>query len=268
MKAIINRHMFTEGNVDSGSITMRTTVVHKFSEPGEYLGNVMKGKAVVGQFRIVVGKKQEATAAANAKSAEMSPSAGSTQAHIDLQQMEAPAARSGQAPVANRFVVGADGYAVFKASAGAGGYAVEVFKAAEKGAKVFDSRELKGDDLLYVLVLRPGTYSVTNALTNARAELVVAYPEKGMPRNLEPIRVESGASSISPQRLDVKPMQGIVFSFKAPSRIKIDLVKPEDRAEVAASAKDNAQQARPKGAKASGKKILRRIRITPRSALL
>jgi hypothetical protein len=264
MKAIINRHMFTEGNIDSGSITMRTTVVHKFSEPGEYLGNVMKGRAVVGQFRIVVGKKQEATAA-NAKSAEMAPSAAPTQAHIDLQQMEAPAARSGQAAVTNRFMVGADGYAVFKASAGAGGYAVEVFKAAEKGAKVFDSRELKGDDLLYVLVLRPGTYSVTNALTNARAELVVAYPEKGMPRNLEPVRVESGTSSISPQRLDVKPMQGIVFSFKAPSRIKIDLVKPEDRAE-AAGVKDKVQQAQSKSARVGGKKVLRRIRITPRSA--
>jgi hypothetical protein len=268
MKAIINRHMFTESNIDSGSITMRTTVVHKFSEPGEYLGNVMKGKAVVGQFRIVVGKKPEAAAAANAKSAEMSPPAGPTQAHIDLQQMEAPAARSGQAAVANRFMVRPDGYAVFKASAGAGGYAVEVFKAGERGAKVFDSRELKGDDLLYVLVLRPGTYSVTNTLANAKAELVVAYPEKGMPRNLEPVRAESGSSSISPQRLDVKPMQGIVFSFKAPSRIKIDLVKPEDRAEVVASVKDKTQQAQSKSAKAAGKKVLRRIRITPRSASL
>lgn len=262
MKAIINRHMFTEGNIDSGSITMRTTVVHKFSEPGEYLGNVIKGKTVVGQFRIVVGKKPEA--AMNAKPAEM-PS-GPTQAHIDLQQMEAPASRSGQPAVANRFAIGPDGYAVFKASAGAGGYAVEVFKAAEKGAKVFDSRELKGDDLLYVLVLRPGTYSVTNALANARAELVVAYPEKGMPRNLEPARVESG-SSISPQKLDVKPMQGIVFSFKAPSRIKIDLVKPEDREQVA-GAKEKVQQAQSKSAKAPGKKVLRRIRITPRSASL
>ena len=64
-------------------------------------------------------------------------------------------------------------------------------------------------------------------------------------------------------------MQGIVFSFKAASRIKIDLVRPEDRPAVA-SVKDTAQQAQSMGTnvKPSGKKVLRRIRITPRSASL
>ena len=268
MKAIINRHLFSQNNIDSGSITMHSTVVHKFSEPGEYLGKAVKGKEVVGQFRIIVGKRQDAAAGQQKSPASpLSP----TQVHVDLRQLEAPAARrleSSQA-VPNRFTIGADGYAVFKVSTGAGGYAVEVYKAGEKeSAKVFDSRELDGDDLLYVLVLRPGTYSVVNAITNARAELTVAYPEKGMPRNLEPIRVECG-SSFAPERLAVKPMQGIVFSFKAASRIKIDLVRPEDRTAVA-SVKDMPRQTQTMGANAnpSGKKVLRRIRITPRNASL
>ncbi|MGI0019757.1 MAG: hypothetical protein ACREAY_04745 [Nitrososphaera sp.] len=268
MKAIINRHLFSQNSIDSGSITMHSTVVHKFSEPGEYLGKVIRGKDIVGQFRIIVGKRQDAAASQQKSPASpLSP----TQVHVDLRQLEAPTARRPESSQmsANRFTIGADGYAVFKVSTGAGGYAVEVYKAGEKeGAKVFDSRELNGDDLLYALLLRPGTYSVVNAVTNARAELVVAYPEKGMPRNLEPVRIECG-NSFAPEKINTKPMQGIVFSFKAPSRIKIDLVRPEDRADVAA-VKDKARQTQSMSANAkpSGKKILRRIRITPRSASL
>lgn len=254
MKAMINRHMFTQGNVDSGTINMMSTVVHKFSEPGEYTGNVIKGRTVVGHFKVIVGKKQEAYAS------QQSP--GPTQAHIDLRQVETPAARSDNT-IANRFTVGPDGYGVFKVSAGAGGYAVEVYK---DNAKVFDSCELKDDDLLYVLVLRPGTYSVTNAITNARAELTVAYPEKGMARNAEPVKIECNKTAITPEKIMIKPMQGMVFSFKAPSRIKIDLVRPEDRA-PAVQVKETAQQQMQARAKPSGKKIRRRIRIMPRTAL-
>lgn len=246
MKAMINRHMFTQGNVDSGSITMMSTIVHKFSEPGEYKGNVIKGRNIVGHFTIIVGKKE-------------TPGLP-TQAQIDLRQVEAPTARADGA-LANRFSVGADGYAVFKVAAGAGGYAVEVYK---DGSKVFDSCELQGDDLYYVMVLRPGTYSVTNAVTNARAELTVAYPEKGMARNAEPVRIECGKGGITPERISVKPMQGMVFSCKAPTRIKIDLVRPEDR-EPITNLKGATQQMQPRS-KAAGKKIRRRISIMPRSA--
>ena len=245
MKAIINRHMFAQGNVDSGSITMMSTIVHKLAEPGEHRGSVIKGRNVIGHFTIIVGKKE-------------TPGLP-TQVQIDLRQAEAPTAQAGM--VANRFSVGADGYAVFKVSAGAGGYAVELYR---EGAKVFDSCELQGDDLLYVMVLRPGTYSLQNAITNARAELTVAYPEKGMARNAEPVRIECGKSAISPDKISVKPMQGMVFSFKAPSRIKIDLVRPEDRAPVT-NLKGAAQQMQPRS-KAAGKKIRRRISIMPRSA--
>jgi hypothetical protein len=256
MKAIINRHMFAQGNVDSGTITMMSTAVHKFSEPGEYKGRAIKGGNVVGNFTIIVGKRET--------------SGQPTQAQIDLRQVEVPtttaAARTGGL-MPNRFNIGADGYAVFKNSA-AGGYVVEVYR---DGQKVFDSCELKDDDLFYVMVLRPGVYSVTNTVTNARAELTVAYPEKGMARNSEPVRIEcSSKSGIAPDKISVKPMQGMVFSCKAPSRIKIDLVRPEDRAPAAVTAVKEVvaqQQMQVAKAKPSGKKIRRRIRIMPRSAL-
>ena len=246
MKAMINRHMFAEGNVDSGSMTMMSTIVHKFSEPGEYKGNVIKGRNVVGHFTIIVGKKE-------------TPGLP-TQAQIDLRQVEAPSARPDGA-LANRFSVGADGYGVFRVAAGAGRYAVEVYKG---GSKVFDSCELQGDDLYYVMVLRPGTYSVTNAVTNARGELTVAYPEKGMARNAEPVRIECSKGGFVPERIGVKPMQGMVFSCKVPTRIKIDLVRPEDRAPVAQVAAPQQMQAK---AKPAGKKIRRRIRIMPRATI-
>ncbi|MEO9296012.1 MAG: hypothetical protein ABI347_10500 [Nitrososphaera sp.] len=262
MKAIINRHMFTQGNVDSGTITMMSTVVHRFSEPGEYKGRAIRGGNVVGNFTIIVGKR------------EMSSSGQPTQAQIDLRQVEMPAAgRAGDGLMPNRFNIGADGYAVFRTSA-AGGYVVEVYQE-DGGQKVFDSCELKDGDLFYVMVLRPGTYSVTNTITNARAELTVAYPEKGMARNSEPVRIECSGKGgiISPDKISIKPMQGMVFNCKVPSRLKIDLVRPEDRAPVtpAAAAKETAQQQQQmmqaKAKPPSGKKIRRRIRIMPRTTL-
>jgi hypothetical protein len=254
MKPIINRHMFTQSGADSGSITMLSTVVHKFSEPGDYHGNIIKGQNVVGHFTLSVGKRQEAYV--------QSP-APSTQVHIDLRLLDTPVAHRLEGPgmAGSRFTVGPDGYALFKASAGPGGYAVEVYK---ERTKVFDSRELKEDDLLHVLVLRPGTYSVVNTLTNARAELVVAYPDR-IPKNPEPVRIECTKSAIAPERISIKPMQGLVFNFKAPSRIKIDLVRPEDRP----PAEEKVRQVHPlpkeRKVSPSGKKVLRRFRITPRN---
>lgn len=255
MKPIINRHMFTQSGADSGSITMLSTVVHKFAEPGDYHGNIIKGQDVVGHFTLSVGKKQDAQAHLPAPS---------TQVHIDLRQLDTPVAHrlEGEGISGSRFTVGPEGYAVFKASAGPGGYAVEVYK---ERTKVFDSCELKEDDLLHVLVLRPGTYSVVNTLTNARVELVVAYPDR-IPKNPEPVRIECTKNTITPDRISIKPMQGLIFSFKAPSRIKIDLVRPEDRPPAEERVRPARLLPKERVMSPSGKKVLRRFRITPRNA--
>jgi hypothetical protein len=160
-------------------------------------------------------------------------------------------------------MVASEGYAVFKVPAGAaGGYAVELYKSAKsgRGAKVFDSRALGRGDLLAVVLLRPGAYSVTNASNGTKAELKVAYPEK-VPGPMEPVKVTCADAAISPAVIKVRPTQGLVFSFETPSRVKIELVTPDDRP------RPTVPVAPPSGAAgvgAAAKRHSRRLQLTPR----
>src|SRR5438552_13986648 len=219
MKAVINRNIFAQVNSDSGSLTSLSSVVHKFSKSGEFYGTVLRGQDVVGQFSLTVsGSEDEKASQPERHDSVQEPS----QVHIDLRDLHLPAEHD-EKEQSNHFIVGTGGYAVFQVSAGSGGYAVLVHAAGESGAgpKVFDSRELREEDLLSTRVLRPGIYSVANKLTRAKAKLTVAYPEK-LPKKLIPMRVECGRAKFSPDVIKIQPTQGLIFSFRAPSRIKIE----------------------------------------------
>lgn len=229
---MINRNVLTQVNQDSGSLTFATTVAHKFTEGGQYKGLLYRRGNAVAQFAMSVGGKGGPDG--SAESATL-PS----KVDVDLTSLEMPNAVSAPADdcgccgeeESGDYAVAEGGYAVFRVPAGAaGGYAVELYKAAEtgRGEKVFDSRALDKDDILAVVLLRPGTYSVANVRGSAKAELKVAYPEK-IPKLLEPVKISCAGDKIRPEEIKVYPTQGIVFSFEGPSQIKIDLVKPDDR---------------------------------------
>jgi hypothetical protein len=243
--AIINRNLITQVNQDSGLLTSATTVVHKFGggEHGEYKGVLHDRRGVaVGEFSISVGggepKSEEHQEGHTGQQLPMS-------VEVDLTSLNPTAASEGSPAsgweedceceddegAGGALKVASEGYAVFKVPAGAaGGYAVELYKSAEsgRGEKVFDSRALGRSDLLAVVLLRPGAYSVTNTSNATKAELKVAYPEKPLGL-IEPVKVTCG-SAIRPDVISVHPTQGLVFSFETPSRVKIVLVAPEDRA--------------------------------------
>ncbi|MGH9920845.1 MAG: hypothetical protein ACRD6W_18495 [Nitrososphaerales archaeon] len=282
MSAMINRNLVTQVNQDSGSLTSATTVVHRFTERGEYKGVLFGAHGTaVGEFAISVGGGRE-------KEERMDPSEGHAQwredapeersrlpplpmkVEIDLTSLSGDASSANSAPggcegcgdegQGGAFTVTSGGYAVFKVPAGAaGGYAVELYKSGEsgRGDKVFDSRALGRSDLLAVVLLRPGAYSVTNASNGTKAELRVAYPEK-IPRLLEPVKVTCAVGAVSPAAIKVQPTQGLVFSFETPSRVKIELVTPDDRP------KPKVPVASPSGAGAAAKKHSRRLQLAPR----
>jgi hypothetical protein len=259
MPTIINRNLIDQVNQDSGSLTAATTVVHKFSEPGEYHGVLLYSHGtVIRQFEISVGGEEERAPTAygeetkmgslrrgkeerrEEKEEEQEEEIGErhgrthqrlpAKADIDLLDLHLPKAADGTAGDGS-FKIRAGGYAVFRVPAGAGGgYAVEVYKAGEEGfgAKTFDSRELVENDMLAMVLLRPGTYSVTNVPNGAKAELKVAYPEN-IPRLMQPVKIRCTKDAILPNTIRVQPMQGLVFNFDTPSRVKIELVTPEDR---------------------------------------
>jgi hypothetical protein len=270
--AMINRNLLTQVNQDSGSLTSATTVVHRFAEQGEYKGVLIDRRGVAtAEFSIGVGEEKRPEQQEGGHGAALPMSV-----QVDLTSLQASSpSAAGQATSAScddgcgcddegqsgTMRVAPEGYAVFKVPAGAGGgYAVELYESAEsgRGKKVFDSRALGASDMLAVVLLRPGTYSVTNASNGTKADLKVAYPEKA-PGLLEPVKVVCAADGIRPNAIRVRPTQGLVFSFETPSRVKIDLVAPEDRARPSAPA------APPKAAsQGTAEKHGRRLQLYPR----
>ena len=256
VKTMINRFMFSQVNFDSGSLCVLASVVHKFPEAGKYHGAILRGADVVGRFSIVVGEQPTPTATSPAEQQSV---------RIDLRQLDLPVSKHLESQTCNCFVLKPGGYAVFYVSTGAGGYAVEIRKTGKEcgGAKVFDSRELKEEDMFTATVIRPGTYSIANVSTKAKGELVVAYQEIGkIPRQPEAVAIECTENALTPNKIRINPTQTLVFRFKTPSRIKIELIKPEDRPRPSAPATHSEQTAAQSKAPPA-KKVMRRLRISP-----
>jgi hypothetical protein len=211
--------VFTQIGLDSGSLTRLGAVVHSFGEPGEYRGSVRQGAESKAVFYISVDKNSSVA-----------------QVNIDLAGLSNPPTTGSKCcgdvrPVENRFTVHPKGYAVFQVSSGSGGFDVLVRKAVEDPAqKTFDSRQLNDGDIFSGVILRPGTYSVTNSVTKATADAIVSYPKIGKTayRPPPPIRVQCTREGFQPKRIELQPAQGLIFDCKAPSRIKIELTKADD----------------------------------------
>jgi hypothetical protein len=238
MKININRHLFSQIDVDSRSISALSTIVHRFAEAGEYTVYIIRESNIIRQFTInVVDENQEVN----------NPS----QVSIDLSK------------ISNNFILKTGGYILFYTSTGPGGYAIEMHKSGmDAEAKVFDSRELKDDDIFSTMIIRPGTYSVTNVLNNTKAELVVKYPQPGkIEKNPPPINIDCTVKEITPNKINIYPSHGLVFKCKTPSGIKIELTKPDDGPQKT----ENGQSLTQKNLvqEQSDEKIIRSYRIMP-----
>jgi len=253
---MINRYMFSQVNFDSGSLGVLASVVHKFPELGKYHGAVLRGTNIVGRFSIIVGDCPTSTATS---SGELHHSV-----RIDLKNLDLPVSKHLESQTCNCFMLKPGGYAVFYVSTGAGGYTVEIRKTGKEcgGVKVFDSRELKDEDVFTATVLRPGTYSIINMNTKAKGELIVDYPEIGkIPRQPETVPIECNESELTPSKIRINPTQTLMFRFKTPSRIRIELVKPEDRPRPSPTQKTGEQVKMQPATTVTTKKVMRRLRI-------
>ncbi|MGD0330038.1 MAG: hypothetical protein ABSB40_06275 [Nitrososphaeria archaeon] len=178
-----------------------------------------RGTEIVGAFYITVEKN--------------SPVA---QANVDLAKLGGVMAEPSKCSPDNgdsriHFVVNPKGYVVFHVSGGSGGYHVSVEKVEEDPRKnLFNSSKLDERDIFSAIIIRPGTYSVTNLLTKTKGDIVVAYPKIGKVayRPPSPVRVECSREAFEPNRIELQPGQGMLYHFKAPSHIKIELLKPDD----------------------------------------
>ncbi len=230
MNIKINRFLFSQSTIDSGSLTPHSTLVCKFTDPGEYQGIIMKGSGIISRFKLNVlderpSSRLSSLSTINSKETSQltdvnkQVSDTSNQINIDLSN------------IMSTYTLRKGDYAVFYVSTGAGGYSIEIYRF-EKGSqiKTFDSKELKDGVIFSAMVIRPGTYLITNTLNGAKAELVINYPELGkMKKILIPINIESNTKEIVPNKINIDPSQGLIFRINTLSRIRIELTKPEDR---------------------------------------
>ena len=230
MNIKINRFLFSQSTIDSGSLTPHSTLVCKFTDPGEYQGIIMKGSGIVSRFKLNVlderpSSRLSSLSTINSKETSQltdvnkQVSDTSNQINIDLSN------------IMSTYTLRKGDYAVFYVSTGAGGYSIEIYRF-EKGSqiKTFDSKELKDGVIFSAMVIRPGTYLITNTINDAKAELVINYPELGkMKKILIPINIESNTKEIVPNKINIDPSQGLIFRINTLSRIRIELTKPEDR---------------------------------------
>ena len=85
-------------------------------------------------------------------------------------------------------------------------------------------------DIFSAIIIRPGTYSVKNLVTGSKSEVIVSYPKPGKTpyRPPAPMAVDCSEREMTLGHIELQPGQGLNFHLKTRSRIKIELMKPDD----------------------------------------
>lgn len=243
MNLQFDQNVFTQIGLDSGSLTMLGAVTHSFREPGEYRGSAHKAGGGQAVFYVSADR--------NSPAAHVNIDLASLRGYSDAPKNEC---RDGS--MENHFTVNPKGYALFHVSGGSGGFSVNVRRVARGSKemafsdqeldeeedcsakkrvrpkeKIFNSQKLDDGDIFSAMIIRPGTYSVVNQLTEAKAEVVVSYPEpvgKTAYRPPAPVRMQITPEGFESERVELKPGQGLLFDAKTSARIVIELIEADD----------------------------------------
>jgi hypothetical protein len=239
MNTVTDLPVFTQTSFDSGALSGLGAVVHRLTQAGEHRVTVLQGEKPIQTFplRVLATPAQPPALAPHAL-----PAAGPVEVHVDLgRALAAPGRVAALLP--EDLAVVEQGYAVFHAPPGSSGLAVQLnAPQAGAGAPSFDSRKLQNGDIFAVTLLRPGRYSLTNALhsggtgpasggTGVQGTIQVAYPVVGDKpyRPPDPLQVQVGEGGFQPNSIQLQPVQGLIFHIgNVAARIQIELVEPDD----------------------------------------
>lgn len=206
MSLRVAREAIMQETFDSGSLTPLCSVVHFVQEPGLYIGEVARGKDVVGTFRVqAVGD------------------GAARQANIDLATVRGTQAEA--------HLVLAPGGIVFYSSFGAIGYSVKLWRAGgSRRVLEFDSQKLGADDLFTVTLLHPGDYDVADESDRLLCRLQVSERKRGKRPYRAPAPAVAGLSEEAiddsePGRL--RQTQTQVFRAEGRARIKVRLAETD-----------------------------------------
>lgn len=221
MKAQINTHLFTQTRFDSGALTPSNFVVHPFANCGQYQADVSRNGGFLYSFIIDVSEQHP-----------------EKQISLDLAQLDAKLRSTGHNdcschPDDNIFPLAENGYGLFYAGNGSGGYSVKVHPlSAEKcdHAEIFDSTALTNDDLFGITLLRPGDYLLRDAKNKIECKIHVAEvkPGKEPYRPPEALHVDAESIKKAGAQLKLLQAQGLVVRCAGFSRIVIEYKSPTE----------------------------------------
>lgn len=159
----LNRPVFTQNVFDSRALTVLTTLMHRFPEPGTFEAFVRRDGRLVGRLAIDILRE-----------------CAERQINVNLAKLEV-AEGTGGCRGARRYELSVDGLLGFYVSRGSGRYRVTVTTSDEKEeAKrtVLDnSRCVPEGDLFAVTLVRPGVYHLVESRWKSETEIRVRLPE-------------------------------------------------------------------------------------------
>jgi hypothetical protein len=232
----LNQRLLTTSSFDSGALGVLVHVLHRFPGAGTYQAVVLQDGERVGTtcFRVT------------------DDTAG-TQLNIDLSTVARPTGSPARCTCREHPesapTVSPQGYVLFHASSGAGGYAVVAGEAKEGGRAVFDSRALSDGDLFALAFIEPTIYSVASQGGAGRGEIqVTPFPPGTNLRTVPPVYVDAGRDAFQPARVTVHAAQGVVFRIRSATRIVVEKQAPAASRRAAALAP-------------GARRVLRRVRV-------
>ena len=210
----LNHRLLTTSSFDSGALGLLVHVIHRFPAAGTYQAVVLQDGERVGTtcFRVT------------------DDTAG-TQLNVDLASVALPIGPEARCACREHPesapAVSPQGYVLFHASRGAGGYAVVVGEAKEGGRAVFDSRTLSDGDMFALALIEPTTYSVASQGGTGQGEIqVTPMPPGTNLRTVPPVYVDASRDGFQPARVTVHAAQGVVFRIRGAARIVIEKRAP------------------------------------------
>jgi hypothetical protein len=209
------RHLLGKQNLDSGMLGMLSCIVHRFPDPGKYHGKIFREQGVDSNFNLTVGEQYPAT-----------------QVNIDMVYLAALQNRyydASSPPNIHQqhginLTLNPNGFVIFYVSSGTGRYSIEVSKQVTRNSVIaFDSHKLSEGDMFITIIIKPGTYSVTNTINRTSAIMVVSNPisRNAQYRPAEPISIDCTDDALVPNLINLEPMQGQIYRIKTKARIKI-----------------------------------------------
>jgi hypothetical protein len=205
---VLNRPVFAQQVFDSRSLTVLTTLFHRFPEEGDYELTIRRDERVVHRAHVRVGVEE-----------------ASSQLDLDLATLR---------EIEGAYSLRAGGVMGFYVSQGIARYRVEITQPGARGRRVWmdSGRVVPEGDLFAVTLVRPGVYRVILAEGKGEGEIWVRLPRGERYRPDQAVRITVGkGGSLEPAQVWILSGQSVVFWCTVPASLRVGWMKEEEPAE-------------------------------------